>query len=56
MKTFKPCPWSQEAGNLDFYDSLDFINKFYSITEQVQQELYDALKPHDTSLMTYIDI
>ena len=55
MKRFKPCPWSQEAGNLDFYDSLDFINKFYSITQQVQQELYDALKPHDTSLLTYID-
>ena len=55
MKRFKPCPWSQEAGNLDFYDSLDFINKYYSITQQVQQELYDALKPHDTSLLTYID-
>ena len=56
MKTFKPCPWSQEVGNLDFYDSLDFINKFYAITQQVQQELYDALKPYDTSIMTYIDI
>ena len=33
MKTFKPCPWSQDCGNLDFYDSLDFINKFYAITQ-----------------------
>ena len=33
VKTFKPCPWSQDVGNLDFYDSLDFINKFYAITQ-----------------------
>ena len=35
---------------------MDFINKFYSISQQVQQELYDALKPHDNSIMTYIDM
>ena len=31
MKSFKPCPWSQDTANLDFYDSLDFINKFYAV-------------------------
>ena len=56
MKNFKPCPWSQDTANLDFYDSLDFINKFYAIMGQIQQELYDTLKPHDTSTMTYIDM
>ena len=35
LKRFKPCPWSTDQGVLDFYDSLGFINKFYSITQQV---------------------
>lgn len=28
---FKPNYWSQETGALDFYDSLDFVVKLYSI-------------------------
>ena len=34
---------------------MGFINKFYAIQQNVQQELYDALKPYDTSIMTFID-
>ena len=47
MRTFQVNPWSQECGNLDFYVSLDFVNRYYCIARQVQQELYDALKPHN---------
>lgn len=55
VRNFKVCPWSEPSANLDFYDSLSFINKFYSILAQVQQELYDTLKPYDPTVMTYID-
>ncbi len=34
-RLFKPNPWSQETGSLDFYETLDFIIKFYSITQQM---------------------
>ncbi len=40
---------------MDFYDSLGFVNKFSSIMTQIAQELYDALKPYDPTVMTYID-
>jgi len=53
---FRPCPWSQEVGNLDFYQSLNFATKLYATQQQVQQELYDALKPYDSTIMTYIDL
>jgi hypothetical protein len=52
---FKPNTWSQETGALDFYDSLDCVNCFYSIMLNVAQELYDSLKPHDSSFMTCIE-
>lgn len=32
-RCFKPSPWSQETGSLDFYETLDFVTRFYSITE-----------------------
>jgi len=51
-RIFKVNQWSQDTGALDFYDSLAFINKFYSITIQMQQELYDNLKMWDLTLMT----
>ena len=51
-RLFKPNKWSQDTGALDFYDSLDFITKFYAVTQQIQQELYDGLKMWDTTLMT----
>jgi len=31
-KLFKPNQWSQKTGALDFYETLDFINKYHSIT------------------------
>jgi hypothetical protein len=31
-KIFKPNLWSQETGALDFYDTLEFINKYYALT------------------------
>ncbi len=31
-RLFKVNSWSQKTGALDFYDSLEFINKLYSIT------------------------
>lgn len=34
-KIFKCNEWSQPTGVLDFYDTLEFINKFYSITQGV---------------------
>lgn len=40
---------------MDFFDSLGFVNKFASIMSQAQEELYDALKPYDPTVMTYID-
>ena len=54
-KSFKATPESEDCGVLDFYSSLDFINRFYSIQEQASQELYDATKPYDASIMSYID-
>lgn len=35
--------------------SLDFVNRYYALTRQVQQELYDALKPYNAQIMTHID-
>jgi hypothetical protein len=46
-RTFQVNSWSQECSNLDFYVSLDFVTRYYAITHQVQQELYDALKPYN---------
>ena len=40
---------------MDFFDSLGFINKFSAILNQIVQELYDALKPYDPIMMTYIE-
>ena len=54
-RLFKCNPWSQPTGALDFYDSLDFVTRFYSMMQQGQQELYDCLKPHDPSVMSCID-
>lgn len=55
-RIFTVNPWSQDCGTLDFYVTLDFVNKYYSVTRQVQQELYDALKPYNAQIMTQIDI
>lgn len=55
MRNFKVCPWSDATANLDFFDSLGFINKFYAIMTQIQTELYDTLKPYDLTVMTHID-
>ena len=55
-REFKPNPWSQETGALDFYESLDFINRVNAMTHQVRQELYESLTPWNDSLMTHIDI
>lgn len=55
MRTFKAAPWSESVAHMDFFDSLGFINKLSAILTQVSQELYDALKPYDPTLMTYID-
>lgn len=55
MRNFKATPWSDPIAHMDFYDSLGFVNAFSSITQQVQQELYDALKPYDPTMMTHID-
>ena len=35
MRNFKVCPWSDATANLDFYDSLGFINKFSGIMTQI---------------------
>ena len=53
---YKNNPWGQVQGILDFYDSLDVINKVHAVLVQAQQELYDKLKVWDTSLMTFLDI
>ena len=34
-RNFKPTPWSEPVYNLDFYDSLGFINKFTAIMQQI---------------------
>jgi hypothetical protein len=31
-KVFKPNNWSQDTGTLDFYETLDFVTKFYALT------------------------
>ena len=31
-RLFKPNHWSQETGSLDFYETLDFITKYYAVT------------------------
>lgn len=33
MRDFKVNPWSEPTAKLDFYDSLDFVNKFHSIMQ-----------------------
>ena len=30
-RLFKCNEWSQDTGSLDFYESLDFINKFHAV-------------------------
>lgn len=35
-KCFQPNSWSQDTGSLDFYETLDFVNRFYSVTHQMQ--------------------
>lgn len=55
-RLFKPNHWSQETGSLDFYETLDFITKYYAVTLQMHQELYDGLQMWDSTLMTQIDI
>jgi len=40
-RLFKPNNWSQETGSLDFYETLDFVSKFYAIQQQMAQEMYD---------------
>lgn len=34
-RTFQANPWSQECGNLDFYVSLDFVNRYYCVIRQI---------------------
>lgn len=41
---------------LDFYDSLTFINKFFAVIRSIFSELIDVLKPHDSILMTMIEL
>ena len=35
-RLFKPNSWSQATGALDFYDSLDFVTRNYSLMQNVQ--------------------
>ena len=48
--------WSQKTGSLDFYESLDFINRLHAVTQGMSQELYDTIKIWDPVIMTHIDI
>lgn len=54
-KLFKPNPWSQETGSLDFYESLDFINRYHSTLASMQQELHDTLQEWDPVLATFVE-
>lgn len=54
-RSFQINSWSQDCGTLDFYSSLEFVNRYHAHTRQVQQELYDVLKPHNAQIMTHID-
>ena len=40
-RLFKVSPWSQETGVLDFYCTLDIVNRFYAMVKQLKNELYD---------------
>lgn len=55
-KVYKPNYWSQETGSLDFYETLDFINRFHAVTQNMQQELYDTLKCWEPVMMVHVDI
>lgn len=33
QRNFKPNHWSQDTGSLDFYETLDFVTKFYATTQ-----------------------
>ena len=52
---FKVTPWSLPINLLDFYDSLTCVNKLYATIKAVFTELVDALKPHDSTLLTMIE-
>lgn len=47
LKNFKFTPWSLPINLLDFYQSLNCINKFYAIIRNAFTELVEVLKPHD---------
>ena len=54
-RVFKPNKWSQLTGALDFYETLDIINRLHSVIASIQDELYSSLQPWDPSLMAHID-
>jgi len=54
-RLFKANPWSQETGSLDFYETLDFISKLYSLLQSMSEELCDSLKLWDCTLMTHVE-
>ena len=54
-RLFRTNAWSLDTGALDFYESLDFAPRFYSLMSQAQTELCDALHPHDSSVATCIE-
>lgn len=53
---FKPSPWSQPCGSLDFYETLDFVTRFYAVSQQCMQELHDGHKMWSPLMMTHVDI
>jgi hypothetical protein len=53
--SFRLSPWSEDVGNLDFYESLDFATKLNGILMGGQQELQDTVKPHNMVMSTHIE-
>lgn len=56
LGSYKVTLWSMPINILDFFESLNFINKLYATLKSAFTELVDVLKPHDNTLLTLIEV
>lgn len=56
LNNYKFSDWSSPINVLDFYESLNFVPKFYASIQSVITELQEVHKPHNNSLMAMLEL
>jgi hypothetical protein len=54
-RIWKAAPWSQEAGCLDFYQSLGFITQLAALLHSGREQLYQNARVFNDQLRSHID-